>query len=246
MDKERELNHLLRFKEVCPYFPDGEIECTEKPDFIVHASNSLLGIEHTEIFQPGPSDGSSLQAQDSLGEKVVCKAYNLYSNEHTKPLFVQILFNPRVVIGKKDVDHLAKAIVNLIEMTPIESGLPITLRRTRENLAFFPIGIVMLHICDHVKGKGNKWFSSSAGWIPEVSSQYLQEKITNKEQKLDLYKTKCLEIWLLLVADNARIPSSVDLNQVELMHHYSTKYNRVFLFWNSTCRYVELQLSNQY
>jgi hypothetical protein len=57
MDKERELKHLLRFKEVCPLFPDGEIECTEKPDFIVHASNRLLGIEHTEIFQPGPSDG---------------------------------------------------------------------------------------------------------------------------------------------------------------------------------------------
>lgn len=246
LKKNREFTHLEHFKEVCPFFPDGEIEKTEKPDFIVNTQDNLLGIEHTEIFQPGPTDGTSLQAQDSLGQRVVSKANSLYLKTHSQPLLVQILFNHRVKISKKNVDCLAERVVHLIEMTQIELGNPITLKRTKENSEYFPNEIVMLHIYAHPNGKENKWHSSSAGWIPEVTPKYLQEKIDQKEQKLDNYKSKCSEIWLLIVADDLRIPSSVDLTELVLAHQYSTRFNRVFFFWNSTRSYIELQLTNSH
>jgi hypothetical protein len=206
--KNREFNHLINFKEVCPFFPDGLIEITEKPDFIVHTHDNLLGIEHTEIFQPGPTDGTSLQAQDSLGQRVVSKAKRLYLKQYSQPLFVQICFNNKAMISKKSVDRLAKAVVHLLEITHIEPGEAITLRRTIENSKDFPNEIIMLHIyAQH--GKENRWVSSSAGWIPEVTPEYIQEKIDQKEKKLDYYKSKCAITWLLVVADNARIPSSV-------------------------------------
>ncbi|PKN94834.1 MAG: hypothetical protein CVU44_03240 [Chloroflexi bacterium HGW-Chloroflexi-6] len=241
MDKIREFIHLKHFKEVCNFFPDGEIEVFEKPDFIVHTQDNLLGIEHTEIFQPGPTDGTSLQAQDSLGQKVVSKANGLYLKDHSQPLLVQVLFNHKTKLGRKDVDRLAERVVHLVITTPIEPGTPITRKRNRENSEYFPNEIVMLHIYAHPNGKENKWRSSSAGWIPEITPEYLQEIINQKEKKLDNYKSKCSEMWLLIVADDLRIPSSVDLTVLALAHQYSTRFNRIFFFWNSTRRYHELQ-----
>lgn len=244
MDKIREFTHLEHFKEVCPFFPDGEIEYTEKPDFIVHAQDNFLGIEHTEIFQPGQSDGTSPQAQDNLSQRVVNKANDLYLEHNSQPLLVQILFNHRVIMNKKDVNRLAEAIVRLIGMTPIELGNPITINRTTENSEYFPNEIVRLRIYAHPNGKENKWRSSSAGRIPEITPEYLQEKIDQKEQKLDNYESKCSEVWLLIVADDLRIPSSIDLAELASSHKYSTRFNRVFFFWNSTRHYIELQLTN--
>jgi len=244
MEKIREVTHLEHFKEIYPFFPDGEIECTEKPDFIVHTHDNFLGIEHTEIFQPGPSNGTSLQAQDNLSQRVVNKANDLYFKHNSQPILVQILFNHRVMIGKKDVNRIAEAVERLIGMTPIKPGNPITIKRTIENSEYFPNEIVMLHVYAHPNGKENKWRSSSAGWIPEITPEYLQEIIDQKGQRLENYKSKCSELWLLIVADDVRIPSSVDLSEVALAHQYFTRFNRVFFFWNLSRRYIELQLTN--
>src|SRR3989304_499394 len=137
MNKTREIIHLEHFKEVYPFFPDGEIEKSEKPDFIVHTLDKHLGIELTEIFQPGAPHGESLQAQDSLAQRVVEKANNLYLQKCSQPMLVQILFRSRGKMSKQDVNRIAEMIVCLIEDTPIELGSPITLKRTRENLDRF-------------------------------------------------------------------------------------------------------------
>jgi hypothetical protein len=240
--KIREFTHIEHFKEICPFFLDGEIECTEEPDFIVHSQDYILGIEHTEMFQPGSSNGTSLQAQDNLSQRVVNKANDLYFKHNSQPLLVQIFFNHRVMIVKKNVNHLAEAVVRLISMTPIEPGNLIIIKRTTENSECFPKEIVMLRIYAHPNGKENKWCSSSPGRIPEITPEYLQEKIDQKEQKLDNYKSKCSELWLLIVADDLRIPSTVDITESASTHKYTTRFNRVFFFWNSTRRYIELQL----
>jgi hypothetical protein len=243
MKKNRELAHLEHFRTICPFFPDGKIEKAEKPDFLVYTGESILGIEHTEIFQPGPSDGTSLQAKDNLGQRVVRKAKELYLQRNSQPLHIQVFFNQKVNIRKKEIDRLAKMVLNLVETTPIVLGEPITLKRTKENAEYFPIEVVMVHIYAHPKIKENSWHSSSAGRIPKLTPEYLQDKINRKELKLDHYNTRCEEIWLLIVADDFRIPSTVDLSELVLVHRYISRFNRVFFFWNSTRRYFELQVT---
>lgn len=243
MEKKRELIHLEHFKEICSFFPDGEIEKTEKPDFIVHTPHKKLGIEHTEIFQPGIPNGESLQAQDSLAQRVVDKANKLYLQNHSQPLWVQILFNPRVKIIKQDVHRIAEMVFQLIEVAPIESGGYIMLKRDRGNSEYFPQEIAMIHM--HPNKRDNMWRCSSIGIIPEITQEQLQEKIDKKEQKLDSYTQNCSEIWLLIVADDLRVPSSVDLTQSALTYQYKTRFDRAFFFWNSSRRYIELQLSRK-
>jgi hypothetical protein len=117
-------------------------------------------------------------------------------------------------------------------------------QRTRENSEHFPKEIAMIHIYCHPNGKENRWVCSSIGYIPEITPEQLQEKIDKKEQKLNSYTSKCSEIWLLIVADDLRIPSTVDLTASASGHHYITRFNRIFFFWNGSRRYVELKLAN--
>lgn len=240
MTKIREYNHLLHFRDVCHLFPDGEIECTEKPDFIVHGGDRILGIEHTEIFQPGKPDGTSLQAQDSLSQQVVNKASEIYFRNFSQPLLVQVLFNHGTMIRNIDVARLSNSIVQLIESAHIKPGDSITIKRTKENLEYFPREIIMLHVC--IQHEENEWRSSSSGWIPEITPEYLQERIDQKDLKLKTYKSKCSELWLLIVADNLRIPSAVDLSDMAISHQYPTGFDRIFLFWDSSKSFVELKL----
>jgi hypothetical protein len=244
MDKTRKLIHLQHFKEICGFFPDGEIEKNrEKPDFIVHAEDNLLGIEHTEIFQSGISGGESLQAQDALALRVVSQASALYSRDNNKPLYVQIMFRPKVNIRKQDVTRLADIVARLIEKTPLTPGIPISLKRTRENSNYFPIEIAMIHLYSHPNGNESLWRCSSAGFIPEITANYLQEKIDQKEEKYDVYRSQCSELWLLIVADDLRIPSFLDMSGSASLHHYRTRFDRIFFFWNASRHYFELQLT---
>ena len=251
MQKNREFSHLKHFKEICSFFPEGEIECTEKPDFLVHTQDTILGIEHTEIFRPGPTNGTSPQAQESIYQRVVDKASSSYLENHSQPLLVQISFNERIMIGKKDgksladaIDRLAKAVVRLLEMAPIVPGNSIIIERTKENSKEFPDEIRRLYVYAYPNGKENRWKSLSPGWIPEITPEDVQEKIDKKEPKLDSYKTKCSELWLLIVAHNVEKSTSIDLSEAAISHYYSTKFDRVFFFWNSTRHYIELQLAN--
>jgi hypothetical protein len=86
------------------------------------------------------------------------------------------------------------------------------------------------------------WRCSSAGFIPQITPIQLQEKIDKKDQKLDNYKFKCSKRWLLIVADDLRVPSTVDITVLASTHRYITRFDRVFFFWNSTRRYIELQV----
>ena len=243
MDKNRELIHIENFREICGFFPGGEIEKTEKPDFIVHATDKLLGIEHTEIFQPGLLAGGSLQAQDAIAQRVVSQACDLYLQNHNQPLVVQIMFRPRVILRKQKVAHLADMVSRLIERTPLTPGIPIALKLIKENSEYFPIEIARIYLYSHPNVKENLWRCSSAGFIPELTADYLQEKIDQKEQKLDDYRSQCSELWLLIVADDLRIPSTVDISGAASIHRYRTRFDRVFFFWNAIRHYVELQLT---
>jgi hypothetical protein len=118
MKKPREHRHLSHFKEVCPFFPQGELEESESPDFIVHSGTRVVGIEHTEVFQPGPSHGESLQAQDSLAQRIVERAKQFYVRDYSRPLHVQVLFNPRAIASK--LPAVISALILRVIVTPLE------------------------------------------------------------------------------------------------------------------------------
>ena len=139
MDKKRELIHLERFKENCTFFPEGEIDCTERPDFIIHTNEKIVGIEHTEIFQPGPPDGSSLQAQDVLAQKIVKQASDLYLQDKNKPILVSdnVSFG-HFIKEKKNRSPCCKYLSNNKERINYSLDRSLLCIRTHVNYRYFP------------------------------------------------------------------------------------------------------------
>lgn len=241
MDKIRERAHLDRFIELFPHFPSGEIECNESPDFKIHSEDMLLGIEHTEMLQPGLPHGDSLQAQDNLTKRVVSKAKNLYQQIYSQPLLVEIFFNPNIKIKKQHVNYLAEIVFLLVSVQSIVPGTILFLEREIGKVNYLRREIISISIYGRPIGTENIWHSISVGWIPEIIIDQLQEKISEKEDRLDTYHAKCSEVWLLIVSEYIRIPTSVDLSPSVLIHRFTTRFNRVFFLWYSLSQYIELK-----
>jgi len=245
MHKGRERAHLLRFKEACPFFPDGKIESDEQPDFVVHTSDGLLGIEHTEMFQPGPSHGGSLQAQESLRQRITGWARELHEQAGGQPLHVGVLFHPEVEIRKQGTRDIAGALARLVIEADVEPGRLMEIKPTWETDDTFPKGVVLIQICRHPGGKRNCWSCHSAGFATTISRKDIQGVIERKECKLNVYRAKCPEVWLLIVADEHSASSTVRLAKQSMEHCYETRFDRVFFFWNWDCRFVELRLAEK-
>jgi len=243
MSRENERIHLERFKEICKSFPEGRIEKSESPDFIVHAPRKLIGIEHTELFQPSSSAANPLQEQDTLARRIVEAARTEFLQRNDQALHVVISFAPRVRLRKKEVAGTAQTISALVaeSLSILGSDIfsEVTVKCNSENADRFPSQVRLIEI--RRQSKDHNWFCNCAGWVVEITPEQLQETICKKEQKLASYRARCSDVWLLIVADNARIPSTVDLEESAISYRYATDFNRVFFFWNSPPRFVELQ-----
>jgi hypothetical protein len=150
-----------------------------------------------------------------------------------------------VEIAKQRVDTIAEAIAGAVGEADIEPGGLITLKRTPVTRDSFPQEVVFIHVRRPLidKDEENKWCCSSAGFIPNLTPQHIQNVIDKKEGKLDSYTLKCSEVWLLIVADALRVPATVDLTESALRYCYATQFDRVFFFWNADRRFIELGVS---
>jgi hypothetical protein len=241
MHKERERAHLLGFKEVCPFFPDGRIESGEQPDFVVHTQDRLVGIEHTEMFQPGPSHGGSCQAQESLRQRIVDWAGDLHRRAGGQPLHLWVLFHPAVEVTKQDAPNMAETIARFVGQVPIEPGRLTEVKPTRETCDIFPSCVALIQIYHYPGGKKHHWSCWSSDFVSSITRKDIQAVIERKECKLDIYEAKCSEVWLLIVADMHSASSTVELTQSAVEHRYQTRFDRVFFFWNWDRVFVELE-----
>ena len=245
MNKAGELAHLEHFKRVFAGFPPGRIAEFESPDFLIHGEGRTLGIEHTEVFHPVPPDGASPQAQESWAEKTVSRASKLWKKAAGFPLLVQVRFHPRAELSAQNVDTVAQEIVSAIGETKIQPGDTLILKRVSRSQITLPTEVSRVYLWRPATAskQGDRWCCSSAGFVPELTEQDIQGKIDKKEKKLEKYRTRCSEVWLLMVADNLRFPNSVELTASALSNRYATRFYRVFFFWDSDLRWRELWIS---
>ncbi len=245
MNKAGELAHLKHFKQVFPGFPPGRIETHESPDFLIDGACRTIGVEHTEVYHPVPPDGYSPQAQDHWAQKIVSRTSELWKKAAGFPLLVQVSFHPRSHLSRKNVEALAQEIVSVIGETKIQPGKSLTLKRVSRQQITLPTEVSRLYLQRPTRAtkQGDRWCCSSAGFVPELTEQHIQAKIDGKEKKLEKYRGRCSEIWLLMVADNLRFPNSVELTESALNNRYTTQFDRVFFFWDSDRRWRELCVS---
>src|SRR3569623_3624723 len=112
--KQNELFLFERFAEAAKLSPeiiDSENEC---PDLVVRLSGEIVGIEITELFVSEVAGGASLQAHESIAQRIVSKAHRIYEASGPPYAHVSVLFATGYDLGSLNRDKTAESLAKLI------------------------------------------------------------------------------------------------------------------------------------
>ncbi len=222
--KQQERSYLLRFKELCPEFPDGSIEDSESPDFLVHGLHGTVGIEVTAVYRPDPiKKNAHLPAIEKEREKIVGKIKNYYFHIEDVPLRVNCFFSGNIT-NKSDIKN-----EDLKEMaTLIPASKPQiceTVYLDMENN--IPFWVDRISITTREPDGQNFWTAQKIAWIPEFSPIEIQREINKREEKLLSYLEKCSFAWLVLMSqDGEGLGTHVKFSNDVGSHRYETLLSR--------------------
>lgn len=200
MKKARERRALDDLRELLPDFPSGDIEETESPDFIVRDGERSTGIEVCEYFRPERAAGTFPVEQEALRQRIADRASQICAERGIRGLLVPVSFHRNARIFKQNVDVIATAIVNAIE-----------LRNRTVSDEETPAGCID-ELWVHDIGEKHEAAVTRADttWLPPLDVEELTRMIAAKESKLASYRQRCANVWLLIVIDGFRVSSMIE------------------------------------
>lgn len=235
-NEREQYSHILRFTESFPDFPKSFLCFDDNPDVLVKTSEGMLGIEHTRLYW------ENLKEQESLEERIVDRAREMYESSGGPPLRVNVLFDSNVRLGVKDIDSIAASLNRLVCSYMPDVGESFDLEGWRFVSRGFTPSIVMIFI-DRLNNSGEMlWGVGRGGVVPDLPSDSIRKSIQDKESKIGRYLDKCSRIWLLLVEDGFAPSSYFDISEEVKKDPYESKFDRIFLFRNFSREVIELNV----
>jgi len=207
---------------------------TQKPDFRYQNGKLITGIEHTEIKRTKSAQGvPSLAQLKGTHREIVKKARRLAVKQGVPPLHVEVLFHDHFYRypnkGEKAVQALLTAVTkNLDKILEKETGKYIKIEAPEPF-----VGISMIYVTSGMAyGKvwlvDHRWEVMEPGTVSTSFISELQDRISEKNQKIDNYLKACDECWLLIVADRMRADQKFHLTPEMQSHVYESKFQRTF------------------
>jgi hypothetical protein len=204
----------------------------ERPDFSLPTADGHIGLEVTEYFRPhvpNPSLSADrpLQEQDGLKDRILARAQQIFESKHSERLRVQVLWRPRQVIDKKDVEAIS------IALASVAASLSVTAdehrRFTSTQDLQFPDPVTTIFARRIGPEFCSPWEVVAAGSVCPLAPDDLLSIIRDKERKLKGYRAGLAAIWLLIVMDWRTRASYAEFTDVAREHVYETAFDRVFV-----------------
>jgi hypothetical protein len=214
--KRREKFLLDRFLEHQGMAPT-RIDPGESPDFLINLDGRTVGIEVTELFIQRcnsearllPKD-PPLQAIESISTQIVSKAREIYFDASNPFILSHILFSNRITpdIDKRKGDQIAKLIADQIQSMSRQDSEGSDWRSRDDEKEENPLSewVIFISAWRVPKLRFAQWSptNNSVGLVATLTPERLQEEIDKKASRINAYKKRAEEIWLLIVADRSR------------------------------------------
>lgn len=232
--KDRERYYLDHFLEVLENPPTGQIKHAEQPDFLIENKSDCIGIEVTEAYYEASDNGSPIREQESLERRALKEVESRLTEKGIPSFQINVSFRPHYDakrLTRKRENHFINELTQLIE-TEIA---PLSDQRVSIDFRKLPKELTALYLGSTSTIGQNFVAENMSGGSPSYSSERLQEIINSKNKKVQSYREKCKEIWLLIVADNYNLSSWANsLSQGVQKHQYNSQFDRVFFFRRNT------------
>ncbi len=239
--KQTEVNHLLRFRQNLPDFPNGMICVGEAPDFLVNTGHSYIGIEHTQWFRESDNPGGSpMRARESAEDKVLRLASSRHEARELPPIWINVLWALQNRPVATRVPELANELADLVELRLPEQGGEVAIRHPHPAWGSLPPEVSYLSIRRNKVSPKNIWVSTRGSFIPTLTSHDFQTRIEEKEGKITFYRQKCSQVWLLIVANGLEPSTFGELAPEIEEFSFKTSFARVFFLHHVDELVVEL------
>lgn len=241
--KDIELWRLERFKSFIADLPDGRLEPTEEPDFLVHCEHRVIGIELTELHRGTRPGQVPQQASEAMRNRVVARAKELYDARNQPPVLVSFFLDDRVHIKKSEVEQLATALADLVSGNIPEVNSSAEVPANWQDYRKLPsiLHKVLVRRLDVV----TKTFFGAPGatWVSSLSREEIMRAVASKEPKLSAYRTRCDEAWLVINADMESMATWFDFDSAPLQERFATAFDRVFVVRHFGGKAIELGIA---
>jgi hypothetical protein len=190
----------------------GVIVCAEPPDFIVHATDCLIGIEITCYPHTWLNDFARKERRQEGGwDKAIQNAGAAYISRNLPPIDVGVIFNPHFDVTRKRREVLEDIILDLVVNNLPDMGMVVSLRHQGIGNDPIPQEIRLIRIARFDVLKRSHWAVQPSGWVKSfVPSEFIQI-LREKEETLRQYRDTVKQAWLICVIEGLR-PSSFRRN----------------------------------
>lgn len=240
-DKKRERYYFAALREAVPGLPPGDPDECEPPDFILRAGNVRLGVEITAFYLPPSNDERPHQEQQSLRGRIVQMAERLHSQAGGPALYVGVVFNQCIRLGKSDTRRIARSIAESVLKAP----MPRSMREPVE-LAYGerPEEVWSIQIHPSVDGRDKLWHPDAGGWVADITPRHVADVIAAKARMAPTARKHCDSLWLVIVEDNFGLGAPAEITSDALSAEYSGPFDRIYwLAISSPPRAMPLKLT---
>jgi len=233
--KDRERQFVESWRKVEGSCPNGELEASESPDFLLRAQDATIGIEVTELFVP-TTEAFPAVARENYQEQAVLFAQQLHLELGGPPLDVAVLFSPGTPVTKKTVRSVAQNIVTIVEAnTPLDGAC----EWKDDGLDYAPLWII--RTCRLPACVERTWHMWQTGTVPIGKPEWIQRQID--EKAAIKYLLPICNVWIVIVSDSSRASSIALFSDEVFAFAYRAPFGRAFLFDSTRRRSIELRVS---
>ncbi|MBO4529284.1 MAG: hypothetical protein J5767_01460 [Paludibacteraceae bacterium] len=235
------------FRSSYPYFPIGELEKSESPDFLLRSGDKLIGIELTELKYEREDKLFNLRAHEDFLTYMMEDAQRIVEEKCDYKLMVEVLFSddisPTVLMVNEEArllvrQGLAESIASVVsENIPEATGTKYKVDRTSKygHQSLHP-KIQCITILN-VTGRWYEglWYAAIATKVKPLSISSVSQRLVAKNCKLRKYNSSCDEQWLVIIQNSFLMSSSYNSSTAAeaLAHHYKSNFDKVFVFERS-------------
>lgn len=242
LKKEIEEVYLNRAIPFITGFPQEEIKPFEEPDFFLHSSEAVIGIELTELHRQVSKRSNPQRASEAMRRRVVERAQALYAETGLPPVRATVLMYEDTLIKKSEVEKLASAICNLVvQNLPAPNSFREEAATTTDSNCWpGRLHSITVYRADFIIDMD--FNCPGTTWVSELGREDIEQKLKSKETLYSTYRKSCDKVWLFINFDIEAMSTWFEFNAEVLNAPFSTSFERVFVFGHFGNRFIELNV----
>ncbi|QUN44453.1 hypothetical protein KEH56_35300 [Burkholderia cenocepacia] len=224
LKKRRERNFFDLAQQFTACWPTGHIDDGgEQPDIVVSTEGGAYGVEVTELVR------DDRKAFEDTRRLVCEKARTLWLAEGgLAALDVKVIFQAKAVLNKRAQDAAALELVTIVKAHSPDLGESLA-SHLQCGVSFESALFQSVWLRYSPSIAYARWQPVGAWWVPLITVADIQAVIDKKQDKLEAYRKRAQDVWLLVVLDGFAGSSAGTLDDAVRVHKFVSQFTGVVL-----------------